>query len=228
VSIPVDGGDPFEHDDAAYVLGALDPEAATAFEEHLVSCAACRARVEVARSTVSLLGPREELAGPALGRSTEMPELPETVLPALLRAASREQRRRRTLLNSLAAVAAACVIALAVALWPGGSTTSQHTTARAMAPVGRSPVRATVQLTDHRWGTSIDVRCRYATGYDADVAYYLRVVDRAGGTHAAGSWQLAPGGVTDFVGGTQVPRAQIAALQVTLPGGQPVLQFAVH
>ena len=44
--------DPFEYDDAAYVLGALSPEEHAAFEEHLLTCAECRARVELVKPPV--------------------------------------------------------------------------------------------------------------------------------------------------------------------------------
>ena len=38
------GPDPFEYDDAAYVLGALSHEGRIAYEEHLQGCARCTAR----------------------------------------------------------------------------------------------------------------------------------------------------------------------------------------
>lgn len=40
---------------AAYVLGALDPEEATAFREHLEQCAVCRDEVEALRGVVQAL-----------------------------------------------------------------------------------------------------------------------------------------------------------------------------
>ena len=47
--------DPFEHDDAAYVLGALDEPDRVAFEAHLETCPACQERVADARATTHLL-----------------------------------------------------------------------------------------------------------------------------------------------------------------------------
>jgi hypothetical protein len=47
--------DPFEHDDAAYVLGALSPAERAAFEEHLQSCADCTARASVAAACLIAL-----------------------------------------------------------------------------------------------------------------------------------------------------------------------------
>lgn len=52
---PVPDPDPFEHDDAAYLLGALDGAELAAFEEHLAGCAACSARVAALRPAVGAL-----------------------------------------------------------------------------------------------------------------------------------------------------------------------------
>ena len=49
--------DPFRHDDAAYVLGALSAQEHAAFEAHLETCAECRARVADARAAAGLLAP---------------------------------------------------------------------------------------------------------------------------------------------------------------------------
>lgn len=47
--------DPFEHDDAAYVLGALGDAGRAAFEAHLPDCAACTARVAALRGVAEAL-----------------------------------------------------------------------------------------------------------------------------------------------------------------------------
>lgn len=228
--------DPFEHDDAAYAMGALDAADTAAFEAHLLSCPACRARVRDAQATLALLGPSTAAGAPGAGVPDraqprgEQTAPPDTLLPSLVRAVRHEQRRRRAVVGSLAGVAAACILALVFAVWPtSGPTGTSPTAARAMTAVAHdTPIRASVELTGHRWGTAIDVRCRYADGYDADVAYDLRVLDSAGVDHAAGSWQLGSGGSIDFVSGVQVPRARIREVQVTLPDGRPVLRLAVR
>jgi anti-sigma factor RsiW len=49
----------------AYVVDALDPAERSLFEEHLASCAACRAEVTSLQETTTLLGAPEESAPPA-------------------------------------------------------------------------------------------------------------------------------------------------------------------
>ncbi len=124
------GADPFEYDDAAYVLGALAPAEHAAFELHLRSCDACQARVREVRGVPALLagiGVDEVLA------VAEPAAPPDTLLPGLLRRAARQRRRQRWLIGGLASVAAACLIALVVVVWPASHTD------RPRACTGRSP-----------------------------------------------------------------------------------------
>lgn len=220
--------DPFVHDDAAYVLGALEPTERAEFEAHLGTCPACQDRVREARATLVLLGP----AGSVPPAGDDAP--PDTLLPGLLRRARREQRRRRVLTTSVAVVAAACLVVLValVAVRPGSSSAPapRQQALRPLTPV--SLVRATAALRPRAWGTEIDVRCRYAhggAGDDDSVAhpYGLRVVDRDGHAHDAGTWAQAGHGTVVFVGGTEVRRERIAEVQVTLADGTPVLQLTL-
>jgi anti-sigma-K factor RskA len=94
---------------AGYVLGALDPDEAEAFERHLAGCDACRAEVEELRGLPGLL----DQAAPAV---EVPPGLRERTFAAVERAAA---ARRRPPLR-LAAVAAALVVALV-----GGAVVSQ-------------------------------------------------------------------------------------------------------
>ena len=112
MSGPVIGDDPFRHYDGAYALGTLDPADRAAFEEHLGGCAACRARVADMQRTADLLRtvPAQEMPEPV----TVADDVPDELLPALLRRAGRERRRRRALVATLAGVAAAALAALLV------------------------------------------------------------------------------------------------------------------
>jgi hypothetical protein len=210
--------DPFRYHDGAYVLGALDDLDRRAFETHLSTCAECGARVAAARPAAGLL------AGLTLSDLGDPEPVPDTLLPGLLRAARRERSRRRGLLSGLTAVAAACAAALVVALWPGGSSgPGPNAASRAFAQLRPSPVSATGLLVSHAWGTEIDLHCRYATGVDQYLPYRLVVVDKQNVHLDAGSWTLAPGGETDFVGGTSVQRSDIARVEITLADGTPIL-----
>jgi anti-sigma-K factor RskA len=211
--------DPFRHDDAAYVLGALDDGERAAFERHLAGCPDCTARVrEIEVLPGVLSGIPVEQAGAA-----NTPAVPDTLWPALVRRASAERRRRRAVVGGLAAAAVAASAVAATALWPAGSAPTAPA-ARAMAPLGAGPLRASAALVSKPWGTEIDLACHYDTAAAPGYAYTLVVVDRGGTSQQLGSWTLAPGGTTRFAGGTALPADQIASIQVQA-AGQPVLQL---
>jgi hypothetical protein len=212
--------DPFRYHDGAYVLGALDDTDRIAFEAHLETCAECRARVAEARPAVQLL------AGLTLRDIEDSTPEPDTLLPALLRAAKRERGRRRWLTGSLGALAAACAAALIVVLWPAGSSDSGPAL-RAFAAVQPGPVAASARIVARGWGTEIDLQCHYADTVERYVPYSLVVIDKHNKRFPAGSWKLAPGKETDFTGGTSVRATDIDRVQITLPDGTPILELNI-
>jgi hypothetical protein len=213
--------DPFEYDDAAYVLGALTPAETVAFEQHLRTCADCAARVREIQGVPDLLADisPEEVTGP-----TE--PVPDTLLPGLLRRAARRRRRERWMVGGLAAAAVACLIALVVAVWPSSSTPASKTQPRPFAAVIASPVRATATLTAKPWGTAIDLHCHYVTtALERTWRYNLIVYGANGQRETLGSWALPPDKDIDFAAGTWLPSGQISRLDITLPDGTAVLRL---
>ncbi|HZC52748.1 MAG TPA: zf-HC2 domain-containing protein [Mycobacterium sp.] len=208
--------DPFRYDDGAYVLGALDNADRRAFEAHLKTCPDCQERVADARAAADLL------SGVTAIQVGDPPPMPDTVLPGLLSAAKRERARRRWLIASLGAAAAASLAALVVLLWPTGSTEAGPVP-RALTPVRPSPLTATVKLVARGWGTEIDLDCRYPNNAEHHEPYSLMVVDDSGEMYPAGSWTLAVGTKTTFTGGTRVPTADIAKVEITREDGTPIL-----
>jgi hypothetical protein len=218
----VSQADPFEYDDAAYVLGALSPAETEAFEQHLRSCPTCSARVREIRHVPDLLA---GISAAQFTDATEQP--PETLLPGLLRRAAAQRRRQHWLVGVLAAAAAACLIALAVAVWPSASAQQgPKRNERSFAAVLPSPVRATATLTARAWGTAIDVHCHYATAaIDRTFRYALVVYGKNGQRDPLGSWSLPPDKDIDFAAGTWLPPAQISRVDITLPNGTTVLRL---
>ena len=216
--------DPFLHDDAPYVLGALDPIERAAFEAHLETCADCRARVaELRGPAAALAAVREDVL---VGAAPADEPVPDTLLPGLLRRAARERRRHRTVTALIASVAAACVLALAIVVWPVDSGTPAKPPAQALTALKPIALKVTARLTAKAWGTSIELHCTYPA-YERDkFAYDLVVVDRANRSHVAGDWSLVPGkdGIV-FTTGTSVPRDQIRQLLVRTPTGTPLLEL---
>lgn len=215
--------DPFRHDDGAYVLGALAPDDRTAFEAHLASCPDCAARVREVQNLPALLDGVDPAAFTDVSADASAGQVPETLLPSLLREARRHGRRQRLTIGGLAAVAAACVIALVIALWPSSSGTS---TQRPFVAVAQSPVGATASLTARPWGTAIDLRCHYLVGnVDRAWRYKLIAYDRAGKPHELGDWALPPDTDDDYQLGTELSRSDIARLEIALPDGTPLLRL---
>jgi anti-sigma-K factor RskA len=217
--------DPFAHYDGVYVLGALSAEERADFEDHLLTCAACTERVRGLAPLPALLA---GLAAEVYDVAADDP--PATLLPDLLRHVRSERRRRHWLSTSLAGVAAACLVALAVIAWPTGHATTHRVSTSApqqMSAVISSPVHATAALTDVRWGTKIQLACRYDPGYVSDVDYQLVVIDKHNVAHPAGSWMLTPGKVTNFTGGTALHPDEIARVEIALPNQQPILQLTI-
>ena len=157
----------FEHDDGAYVLGALSPADRRAFEAHLSSCDRCQRSVRELAGLPGLLSrvDADVLESPGLDD-----DVPAGLLPALLRDV-RRQRRRRTWLTVGAAAAAAARgrhrivragraerLRRRTARATPSATPSATTGAPAAATDGtrgRLGVRATLGLTSVAWGTKL-------------------------------------------------------------------------
>lgn len=214
--------DPFEFDDAAYVLDALEPDERAAFEAHLATCAACRDRVRELRPVPDLL--RGINAAEAFAPAD--PPVPELLLPALLRQVRTRRKRQRLLVGALGAIAAACIAALIAVVVPSSSgPTSPTGVSRTFAAVQPVPIKATARLTATSWGTRIEVRCHYSGQVDRGYQYGLVAVGANGQTEQLGNWNLPPDKDVWYRTGTSLTPAQIHQLEITLPDGTPVLQL---
>ncbi|MFE6287265.1 zf-HC2 domain-containing protein [Streptomyces sp. NPDC057877] len=145
-------------DVGAYALGVLDEAEAFRFEDHLMDCASCSARItEFGPATRQLMlyrraTPRSvhPMAGPG-------PRFLDRLLGEV--AARRRVRRRR----HLYAVAAAVVLAVAgpgIAVLAGGGDGA----VRVAATDPRSGVWAQVTTEDEAWGSQVEVTVKDAAG----------------------------------------------------------------
>jgi hypothetical protein len=181
-----------EHDDGAYVLGALSPAERTAYERHLATCSFCR---EAVRDIATL---------PDLLSRLDAAEFAQLVDPGP--APRAEHRRRRTgparrvrILSSAAAVVLIAVVGAGLLLMtrPALPSPNPPGPATAMTPVGAgSLLSASVRLTSRAGGTRVDLACSLGRG--ATSPYTLRLVAYGPDDQKEqiGSWQAAPG--TDF------------------------------
>lgn len=222
--------DPFEHDDAAYVMGLLSDADRAAFEAHLTTCAACRERVAQLQPTAGVLATVSardlmdalEDAPPDLELS---PPIPDTLLPGLLRRAGVRRRRQQWLSAGISGLAVASLVALVIAVWPTSSSGTGGK-AQALTALTATPLRATAAVTSTSWGTRISLDCDYygaAAGSANGVSYALTVVAKDGSRHSLGTWTVAAGRHTKFTSGTALPDSSLRSIQITSSNGTPVL-----
>jgi hypothetical protein len=221
------GPDPFEHDDAAYVLGALSHEDRIAFEEHLQECPRCTAAVAEVAMLPGLLA---RAPGPSTG-ADPADQLPETVLPRLL-AELRRTRRRRRVLGAAAGVAAAAGLVVGTALVTGPTSAElQGTTANGVpvSMVGDVPVTADLRLQQVAWGTKITMTCRYegptSPVSSGEGTYYqlVAVAEEDAHTENVASWESLPGKDASIAGSTELTPDEIAEFQLRLGDGTVLL-----
>jgi hypothetical protein len=221
------------HDDAAYVLGALEPEEQEAYAAHLPQCAACR---EAVGQLLAL--------PPLLNRVVAGPEGVERVTVVTSgtggRPSARVRRRTRVALAAGLAGLAAAAAAVGFAVWPTGSSAPPRPPTASAAP---SPSRGTtVELTALRpsgmsveadlapvaWGTRMTLTCRYSGAghggrYEPGGTYSLVVRDRDGATEQVATWGAVPGRTVTVQAATAMPLDDIAALEVRDASGVALL-----
>ena len=217
--------DPFAHDDAAYLLGALGPAERRAFEEHLARCAECTRRV---RDLAGLPGLLAALDPADFADPTEPPPVPDTLLPGLLREVRRRRRRSRVVLVASAVAAAVLAVAFVWSLAVGGQAEPGPTAApaptRTMTQVDQQVVTAAFSLQKVGWGTRIRLSCTYSGdswGQDPDqpTPSYALVVRTADGRSAeVATWKVVPGRAVDIEGATAADPADISGVDVVMAG----------
>jgi hypothetical protein len=225
-----------EHEDGAYVLGALSPEERVAFERHLPGCPDCARSVRelaglpglLARVPVEIVDP-DQLPTP----------VPDTLLPALVRRARRSQRRRAWITSGLVAAAAVVAIgAVGVATTgdddapPEARPSAGPTTAAPvhMTAVGNGPVDGWLSLTKVGWGTRLDLECSYSEEsnayHDSEVPTYTMVVTTSdGSSEQVASWKGLPGKTVHLTAATAADRDEITDVEVRTAAGQTVLEL---
>jgi hypothetical protein len=218
--------DPFEHDDAAYVLGALGHDDRIAYEEHLQTCARCSAAVADLAVLPGLLARLPALPAPA----GEPEQPPETVLPGLLARIRRDRLRRRTM-GAAAGVAAAALLVTGtvVVTERSGSGPEPSGVPVAMAEVADVPVVADLRLQEVAWGTRITMTCRYdgpppSEPYGPAVTYQLVVVSADRSTQNVAQWRALPGKDATVAGSTDLAVDEITQLQLRTADGTVLLE----
>jgi anti-sigma-K factor RskA len=138
-------------DVGAYLLGALEPDEAAAFEAHLAGCAACRRDVDHLRVAADALPVSVPLVSPPAALKGRIMAVVESEAELLAAAGGRAdapaERRRPRLLGWLArpAVALACALVLLAGGGLAGALLSGGDGARTVVATTQAP-RADVRL----------------------------------------------------------------------------------
>lgn len=145
-------------DVAGWLLGALDPEEAAAFEAHLADCAECRAEVEQLRGTVNLLSTAAD--------DVDAPPLLADRTTSAVRAAARRRRRRNWTVRALVAAALVALLSLGgVALFDRSSPAAQSFTFALSSPrSGPANGTASAQKTNRGWQVHLSLHRLAASG----------------------------------------------------------------
>ncbi|MEV7626147.1 zf-HC2 domain-containing protein [Actinoplanes sp. NPDC089786] len=232
-----------EHDDGAYVLGALSPAERAAYERHLSTCSFCREAVADIAVLPGLLGRLEpadfaKLLDPSL---TQPAPPPPSRASHLVTAAQRTRRReqKKTRVRVLSTALAAAVLALIVgigAMFVMGGTTSpstnpqQSVAMRQMSTVADGvALTADIGLTKAPGGTKIDLKCVYNKNAPDLKPYTVRLVAHGADDQEdqLGSWTASPGKEFTMSGNTYIGDGSLSRLELVRGDGKVLLAYDV-
>lgn len=217
--------DPYRDWDAAYLLGALSAQDRRAYEEHLRTCADCSAEVA---SLAGVPGTLAELPGDRALATLD--PTPPNLLPGLVRAVTQDRRRRRFRFAGLVAATAATAAAIGAAVAFPLAREEPEGDYVVLAQTVASKLTADARLVEERWGTTIEISCRYdelATPSERARGYDLFVTDQSGKTTMIASWTASPGTTVRPAATTKLHRAEIRALDIRSSDTGRIL-LAVH
>jgi len=216
----------YSFDDAAYLLGALEPGQHADFERHLARCPVCRQRTAEFDELPAALA-RADI-------SAWEPELPpDTLLPRLLREAAASRRRQAWRLGVLA-TAAACLVALLATAGVLGWQQAHRPQTLTMQPVGPGTegVHATVRILGDDATPRIRLECGYAAGTanrypTTGPSYRMVVYNRAGLMRDLGSWTPQPGEDVELVRDSPWRRQALARIEISDSTGAVLLRLSL-
>lgn len=229
-------GCPRTEDAGAYLLGSLEPGERADFAAHLQHCPFCLREVGQLGGLPGLLA---RSPGPPRG-VRQMPVIPPPATPDEARESStlastlREIQRRRAHRRTLLAAA----FVLVAVVGAGASTLGERALTRPstevtaaaqlpvrMQPIGETDVSAALALNEKAWGTEVIMRCRYGGAAESTRPVYVLVARAADGSTAElARWAAIPDRDVVLATATDVPRQQLASLEVRDMRGTVVLR----
>ncbi|NII41668.1 hypothetical protein E9228_002315 [Curtobacterium flaccumfaciens] len=217
--------------DAAYVLGSLPPAERLEYERHLEHCDGCRSAVAELAGLPGLLG---RLPADAAVEIAEPDGRPLTGHESTLASVAHRVRRRRRRRRAVVAVSAGFAVVVAVVAGLGVGLRADAPGTEAVAPTvsagasadryaltGKSGFDVDLAVRAESWGTRFDWGCSYGGrdwSADGSVMYDLVVVRTDGSDERIASWTAAGREARGLSATTDVPRADIASVEVRLRG----------
>ncbi|WP_022903618.1 MULTISPECIES: zf-HC2 domain-containing protein [unclassified Curtobacterium] len=218
--------------DAAYVLGSLPADERLEYERHLETCDRCTAAVAELVGLPGLLAKLPADQAIEIAEPDGRPDTrPESSLASVAHRVRTRRRRRRVWVTATAAAAvlAAVLGGLAVGtarVDPATVPAASAPTADRYALVGDRGLDVDLAVSGEPWGTRFDWGCSYggrSWSPDGSVMYDLVVVRDDGTAETIASWSAAGEDARGLSASTNVPREDIASVQVRLRGDDRVL-----
>ena len=222
--------DRYAYDDAAYVLGALEPADRVAFERHVASCPICHQSVTELAGLPAIL----QQVDPASLDTLNAEPVPDSLLPRLLAEVSRN-RSRRTVRIAATGFLVACLLAVlafgGVQVW----SHSHRPQVLVMQPV--SPDATGVHATVRLLGDSADPRIQLDCGYlgnpneepnpSYEPSYRMVVFNRAGMMRDLGSWSPEPGENVELVRDSPWRLQALSRIEIATSSGEVLLRLSL-
>lgn len=223
-----------EHDDGAYVLGALSPAERAQYERHLATCSFCREAVAEIAVLPGLLGRLDPADFADLDVAPQRSRVPELVTAA--RTDRRRQHRARRWRYAATAVVAAClalVAGIGLGTWRENATRGGNVQMIAMQPVpagAQLPISADIGLRRTEYGTELTMTCAYKVSGTHTKAYTYRLVAYGPDEQKeqVGGWVAAPGERLTLTGFTRFSGADLVRVEVQRFDNTPVLAYDVQ
>ena len=227
-----------EHDDGAYVLGALSPAERAAYERHLATCSFCREAVAEIAVLPGLLGRLDsadfaKLLDPTLSPPPPVSRAPRPVIgPQASRRRERKTTRVRILSTAMAAAVVALIVGIGVVFLTGDGRPPPATATPtvAMTPADASiPVSAQINLEGANGGTRVNLVCFYSRSKPELKPYTVRLMAYgADDEHEQmGSWVAAPGKEFSMSGVTHFGAGNLSRLELVRNDGKALLSYDV-